>query len=76
MSKKLFILIQDCGDGSFGFRYTMNEKWIAQQQEKYDNGELEYDSIGCDSDGFHFDMLEVPDDCTLNSLGISWDCAE
>lgn len=76
MSKKLFILVQDCGDGSFSPRYTMNETWIANQQEKYDNGELEYDSIGCDGDGFHFDTLEVPDECTLNSLGISWDCAE
>jgi len=76
MSKKLFILIQDCGDGSFSPRYTMNEKWIAQQQEKHDKRELEYDSIGCDGDGFHFDTLEVPDECTLNSLGISWDCAE
>ena len=55
----------------FSPRYTMNEKWIAQQQEKHDNGELEYDSIGCDGDGFHFDTLEVPDECTLNSLGIS-----
>jgi hypothetical protein len=33
-------------------------------------------SLGCDGDGFHYDILMVPDECTLESLGISSDAAE
>ena len=29
-----------------------------------------------DGDGFHYDVLTVPDECTMESLGIRWDCAE
>lgn len=76
MTKKLFVLVQDCGDGSYSPRFTMNEEWIKNQQEKYDNGDLEYDDIGVDGDGFHYRVLNVPDECTLESLGVSYDCAK
>lgn len=75
MSKKLFVLVSDGGDGSYNPRYTFNEDWIQEQSKKYDNGELEYDSIGCDGDGFHYDVLMVPDECTIESLGITCDCS-
>ena len=75
MSKKLFVLTSDSGDGSYHPRFTFNEEWIALQEERDRNGELscEYD-IGVDGDGFHFVELTVPDECTLESLGVS-DCA-
>lgn len=76
MSKKLFVLVQDNCDGSYSTVFTMNEEWIKLQQEKYDNDELDYDSVGCDGDGFHYKVLNVPDECTLQSLGILYDCAE
>ena len=75
MAKKLFVLVSDGGDGSYSPRFTFNEEWIAQQQEKYNNGELDWDNLGCDGDGFHYTVLTVPDECTLASLGIFYDCA-
>ena len=73
--KKLFVLISDGGDGSYYPRFTFNEEWIERQHEAYDLDELEYDSLGCDGDGFHYTVLTVPDECTLESLGVS-DCAK
>jgi len=77
MSKKLFLLVNDCGDGSYSIKYTFNEAWIERQQERYDNNELDcqYDA-GVDGDGFNYKILTVPDECTLESLDIYSDCAE
>lgn len=76
MAKKLFVLVRDCGDGSCHASYTLNETWIKKQKELYDNGELDDFALGCDGDGFHYDTLTVPDECTLESLGIHFDCGE
>lgn len=76
MAKKLFALVADCGDGSYHIRYTFNEDWILEQDRLYAEGELDYDSPGCDGDGFHYDVLMVPDECTLESLGIHYDAAD
>lgn len=76
MTKKLFLLIQDGGDGSYNAHYTFNEAFINNCQKQSDNGELDYDDLGCDGDGFHYDTLTVPDECTLESLGIHYDAAE
>lgn len=73
--KKLFVLVSNGGDGSYYPQFTFNEEWIERQQEAYDLDELEYDSIGCDGDGFHYEVLTIPDECTLESLGVS-DCAK
>lgn len=73
--KKLFVLISNGGDGSYYPHFTFNEEWIERRHEADDLGELEYDSLGCDGDGFHYEVLTVPDECTLESLGVS-DCAE
>ena len=73
--KKLFVLISDGGDGSYYPEFTFNEEWIERQHEAYDLDELEYNSLGCDGDGFHYTVLTVPDECTLESLGVS-DCAK
>jgi hypothetical protein len=76
MSKKLFVLVGDAGDGSFFSCYTFNEKWIAEQEDRAERGELDLYMIGYDGDGFHYDTLLVPDECTLESLGIKWDAAD
>jgi hypothetical protein len=73
--KKLFVLVADGGDGSYHTQYTFNEQWIVEQQRKYDEGEYDEWSPGIDGDGFHYSVLMVPDECTLQSLGIS-DCAK
>ena len=76
MAKKLFVLISDGGDGSYNPRFTFNEEWIKKQEVLHQDGKLDYDSLGCDGDGFHYTTLTVPDECTLQSLGISYDCAK
>lgn len=74
--KKLFILVSDAGDGSYNPHFTFNEEWIEKQEERYGNGEIcGPDDLGCDGDGFHYKVLTVPDECTLKSLGIHYDCA-
>lgn len=72
MSKTLYVLTSDCGDGTRSVSYTFDESWIKRQKERYDNDELDYDSIGCHSDGFHYGTLTVPDECTYESLGINY----
>ncbi len=74
--KNLYVLVSDGGDGSYSPQYTFNAEWIKQQQERYDSDGWEEYMIGCDGDGFHYDTLTVPDDATLASLGIHYDCAE
>lgn len=74
--KKLYVLISDGGDGSYSPQFTMNEEWIKQQQDKYDEDGYEEWAIGVDGDGFHYTVITVPDDATLKSLGIHYDCAK
>ena len=74
--KKLFVLVSDSGDGSFHPRYTFNASWIVEQLRLDHAGLLEYDDIGRDGDGFHYDTLMVPDECTYESLGISYPVGE
>lgn len=72
MTKKLFVLISDGGDGSQSANYTMNEPFVTALGERKDP---ESGDLGVDADGFHFDTLIVPDECTLESLGITSDAA-
>ncbi|AVH85327.1 hypothetical protein RsoM2USA_399 [Ralstonia phage RsoM2USA] len=72
MAKTLYVIISDGGDGSYYPQYTMNTDLINKMQEAYDLGLMHYDNgIGCDGDGFHFDTITIPDECTPDSLGIS-----
>lgn len=72
MSKKLFVIVSDGGDGSYYPNYTLNEVLIIRLQEAYDLDLMDYDSgIGCDGDGFHYDTITIPDECTPESMGIS-----
>lgn len=75
MAKKLFVLISDGGDGSYYPKYTFNKEWVDEQAERYLKDGYEEYAIGVDGDGFHYDTLMVPDECTLESLGIRYDCA-
>ena len=75
MSKNLYVFTRDNGDGSTSTQYTMNEDWIVKMETLNENGELDLDSGWIDGDGFHYDVLTVPDECTLESLGIHRDCA-
>lgn len=68
---KLYILVQDCGDGSSILSFTTDTKLINKLQEAYDDGTMDYENgIGVDGDGFSYTTLNVPDDSTPESLGI------
>lgn len=70
--KKLYILVQDCGDGSYSLCYTMDSDMIGRMQDAYDNDEIDHESApGIDGDGFNYRTLNIPDECTYASLGIS-----
>lgn len=76
LTKKLYVMVQDAGDGSYYTHYTFNENFIKEMEERDRNGQLEYDDLGCDGDGFHYKVLTVPAECTLVTLGIHCDAAE
>lgn len=69
--KPLFVLVSDSGDGSYSTVYCLEPEVIAQWEEAYRQGELEYDNPGVDGDGFHYTTLMVPDEVTYESLGVS-----
>jgi hypothetical protein len=76
--KKLYVLVSDGGDGSYSTHYTFDEQWINKQEQRDADGDFGYDGydLGVDGDGFHYKVLTVPDECTLESLGIHKDCAK
>ncbi|QNO00486.1 hypothetical protein phiPsa347_117 [Pseudomonas phage phiPsa347] len=67
--KTLFVLVSNGGDGSYYPHYTLNAKYIQHLEDKYESGEMDYEDLGCDGDGFHYDTLQVPDDFTLTNNG-------
>lgn len=77
-TKKLFVIIKNCGDGSSTAVYTFNEKWVNAFETRVDADDIEEWEFEqwVDGDGFHYDVLNVPEECTLESLGITYDCAE
>lgn len=75
-TKKLFALVCDGGDGSYSIHYTFNKDFLDGLERKYFSGDLEHGDLGVDGDGFHYDTLTVPEECTLQSLGIFYDAAE
>jgi hypothetical protein len=73
MSKSLFVLISDGGDGSYYPRFTLNVDLVVKLQAAYDANLMTYENgIGCDGDGFHYAAIQVPDDATYESLGITY----
>jgi hypothetical protein len=76
-TKNLYVIVKNCCDGSFHTTYTFNEQWVLDLESRIDSGEAtEYEmEVYCDGDGFHYDILTVPEECTLASLGITYDVA-
>jgi hypothetical protein len=70
-TKTLYVLVQDGGDSSYSVCYTMDPEVIEQRRVAYNNDELEHGEPGVDGDGFHFSTINVPEDATYESLGIS-----
>lgn len=77
--KNLYVVILNGGDGSFYPQYTFNKEWIDKIEKICNSRNWDYENIlesYLDGDGFHYSTLTVPDECTLESLGISHDVAE
>lgn len=72
--KKLFVLVCDAGDGSYHPRFTFNQDFISKLEHLYHTGIFDYESGYSDGDGFHYDTLNVPKECTPESMGFK-DCA-
>lgn len=70
MSKDLYILIQNMGDGSNSLSYSLDENVVDGWRQAYRADKLDYDAPGVDGDGFSVNKLQVPDDATYESLGI------
>lgn len=68
-SKLLYILISNGGDGSYYPHYTTNSDYIAHLNDRDERGELDYEDLGCDGDGFHYDTLQIPAYLTVKDLG-------
>jgi len=76
-TKKLFVIITNSGDGSSNVQYTFNEEYINKLQDMYDNDAKEFDyEYLSDGDGFHYYVLTLPINCTMESLGIYSDFAK
>jgi hypothetical protein len=72
MSKSLYVLVDDGGDGSYYPKFTFNYLLIAKLAKAYSKHLMDSENgIGCDGDGFHYTTLSVPDDATYESLGIA-----
>lgn len=70
-TKPLFIFVSTGGDGSYYPEYTLNPELVAKLQAAADADRMTYENgIGCDGDGFHYEVLQVPVECTAESLGI------
>lgn len=67
MSKTLFMIITDSGDGSNGLGYTFDADLISLMEDNQDELGDSYQS----GDGLQVRRLQVPDECTYESLGIS-----
>lgn len=68
--KNLYVLITDGGDGSYSPHFTFNSVFVEAVESKYNNGHLEHGDLGVDGDGFSYTTLSVPDECTIESLGV------
>ncbi len=68
MTKKLYIVIRDCGDGSETLDYTFDEDKINELYRQEEAGEL--DESYWSGDGLQVHELNVPEECTYKSLGI------
>lgn len=71
-TKPLYVLTSDCGDGSRAVHYTFSKEIIDKLEERYDAGDMDYTDVGFDGDGFGYDTLNVPVECTYESLGITY----
>lgn len=68
-TKPLYVLISDGGDGSYYPQYTFNTELIQKLEKAAEEDRMNYENgIGCDGGGFHYDVIQVPVECTPESM--------
>lgn len=67
MSKNLYIIITDSGDGSNSLSYTLDESLVNEMCDREEELDDSYQS----GDGLQIQKILVPDDATYDSLGIN-----
>lgn len=66
---KLYLTIVNAGDGSNYPNFTLEKEAIDELERLYEEGDN--DGWGVDGDGFTYTEINVPDDSTKETLGIS-----
>lgn len=70
MSKPLYVIISNGGDGSYYPTYTFSTKLIELLTRLHDEDKIDYETGYSDGDGFHYSTIMVPDECTAASMNI------
>ncbi len=71
MSKELYLLNVNAGDGSYSVKFTFDKEVVNTLEQQESDGSLDYERFS-DGDGFHYETLTLPDECTYESLGIRY----
>jgi hypothetical protein len=69
MAKTLFLLISDGGDGSQSIQFSFDDELVGLMQD-----DIDFAVIGenwMSGDGLQVTKMQVPDECTMESMGIS-----
>lgn len=70
--KRIFLLVDNNGDGSMSIKFVLDENLILAMEQADKEGLLDCENhAGCDSDGFHYQIINVPADFTPEIMGIS-----
>lgn len=73
-SKNIYLLVSDCGDGSYSISYVLDSETLTLMEKAYDEGLMDYDAPGVDGDGFSYRTMKVPEDWTALDMGLSEHC--
>lgn len=72
VTKPLYILVNDCGDGSYSLQYVLDANVIKAMEEAYSQGLIDAENhAGIDGDGLNYKEINIPASFTAEDLGIS-----
>jgi len=69
MSKTLFMLISDGGDGSQSIAFSFDAELVGLMEDDVDFAVIGENWMS--GDGLQVTTIQVPDECTMESMGIS-----
>jgi hypothetical protein len=67
--KTLFLLISDGGDGSQSIQFSFDDELVGLMQDDHDFAVIGENWMS--GDGLQVTTIRVPDECTMESLGVS-----